>query len=127
MKVLKLYWIDDMQIWAASASDNLKIIAQKYDCDLHVVHATNGDDIVMQLTMFDFDGVIMDYQMTPFNGDKYIADIRNEDHLIDVPIIFYSQNNSISLNDLVGNMKNITTVFRPNLEDAIREKFLIPK
>jgi CheY-like chemotaxis protein len=127
MKIIKLFWIDDMETWAATARTNLGIIATKYGIDLHIIPAVNGEEVVQQLMMYDFDAVIMDYQMEPFNGDKYIKDIRNEEHLELVPILFYSQNNSIDLQALVSNIKYITTIYRPNLEDRIKEMFLLPK
>lgn len=123
MKTVKLLWIDDMETWAQSARSNLAIIAKKYEIDLHVIPAINGEEVVQQLMMFDFNGVIMDYQMVPYNGDKYIKDIRFEDHLENVPILFYSQNNSINLESLVSGIKGVITVYRPNLEDAIKEIF----
>ena len=126
MKIIKLFWIDDMESWAAAARTNLGIIAIKYKIDLHIIPAVNGEEVVQQLRMFDFDAVIMDYQMEPFNGDKYIKDIRSEEHLEHIPILFYSQNNSVDLNALVLDIKNVTTIYRPNLEDLIREMFLSP-
>jgi CheY-like chemotaxis protein len=73
--------------------------------------------------MFDFDGVIMDYNMEPYRGDKYIDDIRFEEHLGHVPIIFYSQDNSTDLDLLVDKHDHVITVYRPNLEDKIKEVF----
>jgi len=127
MKIIKLFWIDDMETWAAAARTNLGIIATKYEVAINIVSAVNGEEVVQQLMMFDFDAVIMDYQMEPFNGDKYIKDIRSEEHLEHIPILFYSQNNSIDLEHLVTDFKNIVTIYRPNLEDRIKEMFLLPK
>lgn len=121
-KVVKLFWIDDMENWAKSAQSNLELISFKYNIELYVVTALNGEDIVQQLNI-DFDAVVMDYHMEPYNGDKYIEDIRFEEHLEHIPIIFYSQDNNTNLNELVKAMKNIVTVFRPNLEDKIKELF----
>lgn len=123
MKNIKLFWIDDVEAWSASAYENLKIIATKYGINLSVVFAVNGEDVCQQLMMFDFDGVIMDYHMEPFRGNKYIEDIRNEEHLDSIPILFYSQDNSTNISSLVSGMKNIITVYRPNLEDKIKELF----
>jgi len=123
MKVIKLFWIDDMENWAEAAKTNLVIVANKYKITLKVIHATNGEDVVQQLNQFDFDGVIMDYNMEPYRGDKYIQDIRFEEHLGHIPIIFYSQDNTTDLDSLVGNHANVVTVYRPNLEDKIKELF----
>jgi CheY-like chemotaxis protein len=123
MKTIKLFWIEDIETWAVAARTNLGIIAKKYKIDLYIMPAKNGEEVVQQLMMFDFDGVIMDYQMEPFNGDKYIRDIRFEEHLEHIPIIFYSQNTSIELSKLVEDLKGVTTVYRPNLEDRIIEMF----
>ncbi len=123
MKVIKLFWIDNEEEWAKSARVNLELICHKYGVDLHIVFAANGENVVQQLMMYNFDGVIMDYHMEPFLGDKYIGDIRAEEHLEDVPIIFYSQDNSANISSLVSSYKNVTTVFRPSLEDHIKEKF----
>ncbi|HRG69579.1 MAG TPA: response regulator [Saprospiraceae bacterium] len=124
MKHIKLFWIDDMEAWASSAQKNLEIIADKYGITLHIINAVNGDNVCQQLMMHEFDFVVMDYHMEPFRGDKYIADIRSEEHLDGIPIIFYSQDNSIDISSLVANLKNVTTVYRPNLEDKIKELLL---
>lgn len=121
-KVVKLFWVDDMENWSKSAQKNLELISNKYDIELIIVPEVNGEDIVQKLNI-DFDAVVMDYHMEPFNGDKYIKDIRFEEHLEQIPIIFYSQDNSNDLSKLVVNIKNIITVYRPNLEDKIKELF----
>lgn len=125
MKVVKLLWIDDMVDWASSAQKNLELISSKYDIELVVIPAKNGEefDIVWKMTNYDFDCVIMDYLMEPYNGDKYIKEIREHDHLENIPIIFYSQDNSTDLDELVKGIPNVTTVFRGNLEDKIKEMF----
>lgn len=125
MKTVKLFWIDDMEIWAKSAQDNLQLIAGKYGVDLFIIPAKNGEDkdIIQKITFYDFDAIIMDYHMDPFNGDKYIHDIRFQDHLDHIPIIFYSQDNNTDLRSLVSNLGNVITVYRPNLEDKIKELF----
>jgi hypothetical protein len=123
MKIVKFLWIDDMQNWAVSAQNNLKLIAQKYNIDLYIISAINGEEIVQQCMMYDLDAVIMDYHIEPFNGDKYIADIRAEFHLDSIPIMFYSQDNSTNLGNLVKTFKNVDTYFRPNLEDEIISRF----
>jgi CheY-like chemotaxis protein len=123
MKVIKLLWIDDMENWAEAAKNNLVIVGNKYKINLKVIHAVNGEEVVQQLNAIDFDGVIMDYNMEPYRGDKYIDDIRFEEHLGHIPIVFYSQDNTTDLDSLVGNHANVVTVYRPNLEDKIKELF----
>jgi len=122
IKIIKLLWIDDMEQWASSAQDNLRLIANKYKLNLQIIGARNGEKI-LELLNIDFDGVIMDYHMDPSNGDKYIRDIRFEEHLEHIPVIFYSQDNSTNLAELVSDLKEVTTVYRPNLEDKIKEMF----
>lgn len=125
MKVIKLFWIDDSENWAKSAQDNLKLICNKYGVTLQIVAAVNGEEILNQCMMYDFDAIIMDYNMDPFFGDKYISDVRNEEHLESIPILFYSQDNSVDLSSLIGDAKNVECIFRPNLEDKIKELFFI--
>ena len=127
MKHIKLFWIDDSENWARSAQENLKIICKKYEIDLHIISAINGEDIVKHCVMYNFDGIIMDYNMDPFFGDKYIKDVRNEEHLEHIPILFYSQDNSVNLSSLIVNIKNVECVYRPNLEDKIKEVFFDKK
>lgn len=113
-----------MENWATSAQENLQLIAKKYNVDLHIMSAINGENIVQQLSLFDFDIVIMDYNMTPYNGDKYIRDIRDEEHLEHIPIIFYSQDTSTDLERLITGIRGrnkIHIVYRPHLEDTIKE------
>lgn len=121
MKNLLLFWIDDMENWANSSQFNLSIIAPKNNINLNFIPALNGEEIVQQCMMYNFDAIIMDYNMEPFNGDKYIKDVRFEEHLEHIPIIFYSQDNSVDLDSLVMGLPNIHTVFRGNLEDKIKE------
>jgi len=125
MALLKFLWIDDMEAWAKSAQKNLELIAPKYEVELRIVTAINGEDmdIEQKAMQFDFDCIFMDYHMEPKNGDKYIAEIRGHEHLEHIPIIFYSQDNSTDLDSIVEGISNITTVFRPNLEDKIKEMF----
>ncbi len=120
MKHFKILWIDDSQEWAISAQENLKLISKKNNVEFHFVNAINGEDIVQICTNIDFDLIVMDFDMKPFSGDKYIRDIRFEEHLDVVKILFYSQNNSINLDTLVVNVRNISTIYRPNLEDEIK-------
>lgn len=123
MKNIKLLWIDDMENWATSAQSNLILIGSLNEIKITVVPARNGEDIIQQCMMFNFDGIIMDYNMEPNNGDKYIAEVRFEQHLEQIPIIFYSQDNNVDLDKLVSGLANIVTVFRGNLEDKIKELF----
>ena len=113
-----------MENWTKSVIDILTLIAPKHNVDLKVVWARNGEDILQQLN-YDFSAIVMDYHMSPSNGDKYIRDIRFEEHLEDVPIIFYSQDNTTDLKELVADVKNVITVYRPNLEDKIKELFYL--
>lgn len=124
-KSVKLFWIDDVAEWASSVQENLKIIFNKYDVELIIVNSKNGEDtdVKWKSCMFDFDCIVMDYHMTPFNGDKYIRDIREYEHLISIPIIFYSQDTDVDLKRLVEDVENVITVFRGGLEDLIVEKY----
>lgn len=122
---LKFFWIDDVESWSSSAQSNLLILSKKYNIDLEIDTAINGEDITQKLMLFPYDAVIMDYLMEPFRGDKYIADIRSEEHLSNIPILFYSQDSNTDLNDLVSGFNRIIVVYRPNLEDKIREIFNI--
>jgi len=125
-KVVKLLWIDDMEEWSGSAVRNLEIIAKKHDINLLVIHAKNGEEYSASWNIiqnYDFDCILMDYKMEPYNGDKYIQEIRDEDHLFCIPIIFYSQDNSTNLDELVKDYDNVTTVFRGYLIDKIKEMF----
>ena len=123
MKNIILLWIDDMESWASSAQTNLQIISNKYNIKIKIIPATNGEEILQQCMLYNFDAIIMDYNMEPYNGDKYIQDIRNEEHLEYIPIIFYSQDNSVNLESLVKGIPNVLTVFRGNLEDKIKDLF----
>jgi DNA-binding response OmpR family regulator len=118
MKVFKILWIDDAEAWVNAIQDNLDIVANN-NFKFKFINQRNGEDIKNQCRIYDFDMILMDYDMVPFTGDKYIKDVREESHLESIPIIFYSQNNSISLDSLVKELKNITTAYRPSLEDTI--------
>ena len=76
MKNITLFWIDDMENWANSAQTNLQLISVNYNIKINIVPALNGEDIVQQCMQYNFDAIIMDYNMDPFNGDKYIKDVR---------------------------------------------------
>ncbi|WP_353087747.1 hypothetical protein [Flavobacterium sp.] len=123
MKQIILLWIDDMENWASSAQKNLELISAKHNIIINIIPALNGEDIVQQCMQYNFDGIIMDYNMEPSNGDKYIKDVRFEEHLEHIPIIFYSQDNNANLENLVKDIPNVICVFRGNLEDKIKEMF----
>ncbi|TKC00860.1 response regulator [Pedobacter cryophilus] len=123
MRQVKILWIDDSEQWVSSLQENLNLISEKNDIRFSFINAINGDDIIQQCRSFDFDLIVMDYDMEPFTGEKYIGDVRDEEHLEHIDIIFYSQNNSIKLEDLVSEYKKVKTAFRPNLEDLIKERF----
>ena len=128
MKTIKILWVDDMEHWVESAKRNLEIIALKNDVNLIIIHVKNGEeeDLYLKLRNFDSDCIVIDYMMHPFNGDRYVNMIRDDDdyeHLSAVPIIFYSQAPDIDLESLINNLSNVYTVFRGNLEDRITEMF----
>lgn len=123
MRAVKILWIDDSENWTLSAQSNLEIISEKYGISFHFFNVPNGEGIVQQCMQYDLDAIVMDYDMTPYSGDKYIQDVRQEEHLESIPILFYSQNNSINLSDLVEGLRNVECVFRVNLEDKIKEIF----
>jgi CheY-like chemotaxis protein len=70
--------------------------------------------------MYPFDLIVMDFHMEPFNGDKYINEIRDEEHLDNIPIIFYSQDQNVDLAALVTNRKNVHVTNRTSVEDTIK-------
>lgn len=122
-RIVKILWIDDSREWTESVQSNLDIIAKKYNVEFKYVHELNGEDIVQKCRSIDFDLILMDYDMTPFCGDKYIKDVRDEEHLEFIKILFYSQNNSVNLEKLIENVKNVECYYRPLLEDRIKELF----
>ena len=123
MRVVKILWIDDAQAWTRSLQENLDLISKKYNVEFKFVNAENGEDIIFQCNSYDFDIIVMDFDMEPFSGDKYINDVRNEEHLENIPILFYSQNNAIDLSSLLADGRNTECLYRPNLEDKIKEIF----
>jgi Response regulator containing a CheY-like receiver domain and a GGDEF domain len=123
MRIVKILWIDDAQAWTRSVQDNLDLISKKYNVKFKFINAENGDDIIFQCNSYDLDIIVMDYDMEPFSGDKYINDVRSEEHLEQIPILFYSQNNSVNLKSLLKNPKHTECLHRPNLEDKIKEIF----
>jgi CheY-like chemotaxis protein len=120
MKHFKILWIDDMTNWSQSAQLRLEKMIGNIKCELHIVHRANGENIVQELMQYDFDLILMDYHMDPFNGDKYIKDIRQEEHLEHIPIIFYTQDASVNLAELVSNLSNVRTVYRSEIFDYLQ-------
>ena len=123
MRRIKILWVDDMTEWSNSSFKNLDIISKKYDVELMAMHAKDGEEVVKECFYLNFDVVLMDYNMEPFNGDKYIDDIRFEEHLSHIPIIFYSQDVNTDLSKLVKHHANVQCVYRGNLEDKVIEMF----
>ncbi|MDZ7767119.1 MAG: hypothetical protein U5K00_22355 [Melioribacteraceae bacterium] len=72
--MLKFLWIDDMEAWAKSAQKNLELIAPKYEVEVRIVTAINGEDmdIEQKAMQFDFDCIFMDYHMEPKMGNRCI-------------------------------------------------------
>ena len=119
----KILWIDDMQDWANITQLNLQTIASDQNITLAIVSRPNGDDLDFLFENIDFDLIVMDYQMEPMNGDAYIRQIREKEHLTTIPIIFYSQRMDLNLEDLILGVSGVETVHRPNLEDKILDLF----
>lgn len=118
-----ILWVDDIQNWVEILSANLHLVADEKEIDLIVFPQLNGDNIKQIAMMHQFDLILMDYQMKPYNGDKYINDIRGWDDFDNVPIIFYSANPDLDLDSMVANYKNVHSANRKNVEDLIK-KFL---
>lgn len=125
MKNKFILWIDDMQNWSHIIESNLKILASDRDVNLLVLNRLNGEDLEQVFMMHQFDLIVMDYHMEPFNGDKYISQIREEEHLDSIPILFYSQDQNVDLSALIGNIRNVHITNRASVEDRIKE-FVFP-
>lgn len=125
MKKKFILWIDDMENWSHIIESNLKILASDSDINLVVLNRLNGEDLEQVFMMHQFDLIVMDYHMEPFNGDKYISQIREEEHLDSIPILFYSQDQNIDLSTLIENIRNVYTTNRVSVEDRIKE-FIFP-
>lgn len=125
MKNKFILWIDDMQNWSHIIESNLKILASDSDVNLLVLNRLNGEDLEHVFMMHQFDLIVMDYHMEPFNGDKYISQIREEEHLDSIPILFYSQDQNVDLSALIGNIRNVHITNRASVEDRIKE-FIFP-
>ena len=125
MKNKFILWIDDMQNWSHIITSNLSILATDNNINLIVLPQLNGEDLEQIFMMYPFDLIVMDYHMEPFNGDKYIELIRQEEHLDHIPILFYSQDQNVDLTSLIGNMRNLHITNRGSVEDRIKE-FIFP-
>ena len=125
MKRKFILWIDDMQNWTDIVIDNLSILARDKNIKLFVKSELNGEDLRQIFMMYPFDLVVMDFHMEPFNGDKYIKDIRDEEHLDLIPIIFYSQDPDVDLASLIQDSKNVYITSRESVEDLIKT-FIFP-
>ena len=125
MKNKFILWIDDMQNWSHIITNNLSIIATDNNINLIVLPQLNGEDLEQIFMMYPFDLIVMDYHMEPFNGDKYISQIREEEHLDSIPILFYSQDQNVDLSALIGNIRNVHITNRASVEDRIKE-FIFP-
>lgn len=121
MKNKFILWVDDMQNWSHIITNNLSIIATDNDVNLIVLPQLNGEDLEQIFMMYPFDLIVMDYHMEPFNGDKYISQIREEEHLDSIPILFYSQDQNVDLSALIGNIRNVHITNRASVEDRIKE------
>ena len=120
-----ILWIDDIQNWAGITAANLHIIAEQNGINLIVMPQLNGENLDQILMMYPFDVIVMDFQMEPFNGDKYIRDIREHLHLDTCPILFYTQNPDVDLHAKVPNLVNVHITNRRGLEDMIKS-YLMP-
>lgn len=120
MKNKFILWIDDMQNWSSVVIKNLSIIAVDHNINLIVKPELNGEDLQQIFMMYDFDLILMDFHMEPFNGDKYIKEIREEEHLDQVPIIFYSQDPNVDLKSKILDSKNVYVTNRTSVEDTIK-------
>jgi CheY-like chemotaxis protein len=119
MKNKFILWIDDMQNWSGIVISNLSIIAEDRGVNLIVMPQINGENLKQIFMMYPFDLIVMDFHMEPFNGDKYINEIRDEEHLNGIPIIFYSQDQNVDLATLVSDRANVHVTNRTSVEDTI--------
>jgi CheY-like chemotaxis protein len=120
-----ILWIDDMQNWSHIITSNLSILATSKEINLIVLPQLNGEDLEQIFMMYPFDLIVMDYHMEPFNGNVYIDQIRNEEHLDSIPILFYSQDPDVELASLVKNKRNVHITNRASVEDMIKD-FIFP-
>jgi CheY-like chemotaxis protein len=108
-----------MQNWSGIVISNLSIIAEDRGVNLIVMPQINGENLKQIFMMYPFDLIVMDFHMEPFNGDKYINEIRDEEHLNGIPIIFYSQDQNVDLATLVSDRANVHVTNRTSVEDTI--------
>lgn len=126
MRNIFILWIDDMQNWSHIITSNLSILATDRNINLVVLPQLNGEDLEQIFMMHQFDLIVMDYHMEPFNGDQYIEQIRKEEHLDQIPILFYSQDQNVDLSTLIGNTHNVHITNRATVEDRIKD-FIFPR
>lgn len=115
-----------MQNWSHIITSNLSILATDRNINLVVLPQLNGEDLEQIFMMHQFDLIVMDYHMEPFNGDQYIEQIRKEEHLDQIPILFYSQDQNVDLSTLIGNTHNVHITNRATVEDRIKD-FIFPR
>ncbi len=120
MKNKFILWIDDIQDWVNIIENNLKIIAQEKGINLIVMPQLNGENLEQIFMMYPFDLIVMDFHMEPFNGDVYINQIREEEHLDNIPILFYTNDLEVKLEELVHNKKNVSVTNKKFVEDRIK-------
>jgi len=65
------------------------------------------------------------YHMEPFNGDVYVKQIRDEEHLDNIPILFYTNDPDVDLHALIPNCKDVYITNKKSLEDKVKE-FIFP-
>jgi CheY-like chemotaxis protein len=124
MKQKFILWIDDMQNWSSIVISNLKIVAEEKGVKLNELQRLNGEELDLVFMMHHFDLIVMDFHMDPFNGDKYISEIREQEHLDAIPIVFYSQDPEVDLTSLIANCKNVYVTDRLSVEDVIKQFIL---
>lgn len=124
--IKKVLWIDDSQNWASITQENIKIVCAQNEVDLLIVSRVNGENLDTVFMSIDFDAIVMDFHMEPFTGDEYIRQIREQEHLDGIPIIFYSQDPDAKLEDKISDFKNVITSHRSNLEETLKN-LLLPK
>ena len=120
MKNKFILWIDDMQNWSSIVISNLTLVAEDRNINLIVMPQLNGENLKQIFMMYPFDLIVMDFHMDPSNGDEYIKEIREEEHLDNIPILFYSQDQQVDLASLVSDTKNVFVTNRVSVEDQIK-------
>jgi DNA-binding response OmpR family regulator len=84
MKKLTLLFVDDDVRELAHNKDKMEMHGYR------VLTATNGPDAMQLIADEKIDGVVLDYQMSPQNGEAVAMDIWRR--YVDVPIILFSTN-----------------------------------